>query len=223
MSKMNPNAKPFVSKNAPASPVPKAPALPAKSSALSASQAGNKLDKHDARTATSQSPAHNRSLHVGMSDNALAARNKPVATSYLSKADQNKAAAELLNSTKGKNKVSELKADSDGKTRAIQGPGPGGPGAPGASWNKTASITRVVEKTATGGTNAYNAKATVNKMELAKAGGKTNVQSTFAVAPPGGFSPLQKPATGPKAAAPKLGFDQKDYSIVTKGVKKPTK
>jgi hypothetical protein len=213
-SKLNPNAKAFVPT------APKAPALQQRTG-HDATSAGKKLDKHDARTATNKSPAHNRSQHVGLSDNALAARNKPVATSFLTKADQNKAAAELLNSTKGKNKISDLKADSDGKTRAFTGPGPSGPGKTGANWNKTASITRVVEKTPTG-TIAYNAKATNNKMELAKTGGKVNVQSTYAEKPKGGFVALEKPATGPKVGAPKLGFDQQDYSNVTKNAKKPT-
>lgn len=226
-SNMNPNAKAWVPKGttAPAATppkptVPKAPAMPPPTGHNAAS-AGKMLDLHDARTAGNSAPAHNRSLHVGKSDAALAGRNKQTATSYLTKADQNKAAAELLNSTKGKNKMSDLAADGNNKTRAFSGPGPGGPAAPGATWNKTASITRVVEKTPTGGTVAYNAKATQNKMELHKVGGKVNVQSTYAEKPKTGFTPLPKPATGPKVAAPKLGFDQKDYSNVTKGAKKP--
>ncbi len=42
--------------------------------------------------------------------------------------------------------------------------------------------------------------------------------------PPGGVSlPPESPLRAPRPRPPRLGFDQKDYSSVTKGVKKPTK
>jgi hypothetical protein len=219
MSKMNPNAKPFTPKPS----IPSAPPLPGKTG-LSASDAGRKLDKSDARTATNKSPAHNRSQHVGKTGAQLTARNKPVATSYLTKADQNKAAQSLLTSTKGQNKVSSLKADANGKTRTITGTTPGGPGKPGATWNKTAVITKVSEKQSDGSVKVFNAKATNHQMDLSKSGGKVNVQTTYATKPKGGFTPLEKPLpkTAPRPSKPGLAFDQKDFSSVTKNAKKPT-
>lgn len=184
------SAKPAVAKP---TPPPKAPPRPVAKPGVTSTSAGKMLDDSDKRTAGQKSPAHNRSQHVGKSDAGLQARGKPVATSYLTKSDQNKAASELLGSTKGANKINSLKADADGKTRTIVGAGPSGPAKPGATWNKTASITRVAER----GKAPYNAKATQNQMDLSKKGGQVNAQTTYAVKPAGGFVALPKPAAGP--------------------------
>ena len=95
MSQLNPNAKAWTPKGG-AQPKPNIPKAPPVSNTVSKVAAANtRLNTADA------SGSHNRSQHVGMTGNQLAARGKQTATSFLSKHDQNKAAASVCSGREG--------------------------------------------------------------------------------------------------------------------------
>lgn len=160
---------------------------------------------------------HARDRHVGKSDSYLAGRGKGVATSYLTKSDQNKAVTEMLGTKDLQKKMNKLGTKPNNTTSASDQPTPIGKGGP--TWNKTAPITRVVKDG-----QAFNAKATQNKVELLKTGGKVNIHSAFATTPKGGFTPLEKPASGPNLKpTTKANVSMKDGAVTgLRSVPKPT-
>lgn len=162
--------------------VPAAPRAPRQPAPSKIQAANTKLNASDA------AGAHNRSMHAGMSGAGLTARNKPTATTYLTKHDQNKAAASMMNS----------KAFTTANNAASRGPRNNNKAFTGGIDNKaigarTATIARVAQKQADGTTKVFNAKVTQNTMVVKKGAAGNRVQTTY----PSGFTPLPKPAAGP--------------------------
>ncbi len=165
MSKMNPNAKPlFASRMLPRARSPRPRRSPPRASASSASQAGNKLDKHDASGPRPASRPRTTALCTwvcpttpwphGTSRSPQAICPRPTRTAAAEPAELNQG-QEQSQRTQGR-----LGRQDAGHPGA---PGRAAPRAAAPAGTRLHPSRRVVEKTATGGTNAYNAKATVKK------------------------------------------------------------
>ncbi len=114
--------------------------------------------------------AHSRSEHVGKTGQQLAARNKPMATSFLTKHDQNKAVAQM--GTRG------AVTPKDAKASIVTG-----------NVGRTASIAKVTEKVGNK-TVTYNAKVTQTTVVKQNNG---RIHTAY----PSKVTALPKPAPGP--------------------------
>ncbi len=169
------------------SQAPRAPRGPSIKPTAS-NKAGAYIDKSDTQG------AHNRSQHVGMSHQGLKNRittgqaKGGTATSFLSKHDQNKAAASVLNTKAAQTTKSQVGRGAMHNKQAVN-----------ANFNanaigaRTAPIVKVAQKQANGSITTFNAKVTQTRMVVKKGPDGVRSQSTFAT----GLTPLQKPAPGP--------------------------
>src|SRR5262249_20879892 len=94
--------------------------------------------------------SHNRSEHVGKTGQQLVNRNKQVATSFLSKHDQNKAAASVIGTGSHNAAINSATRGGMGNTKAANAPvNPANIGA------RTAPIVKVAEKQNDGTTKVF--------------------------------------------------------------------
>jgi hypothetical protein len=167
--------------------IPRAPQRPS-SAPNKTGAASNFLNRSDTQG------AHNRSQHVGMSHQGLKNRittgqaSGGTATSFMSKHDQNKAAASVLGTSQANTTRSQVAGGKMHGKKAVNAPF----NAP-AIGARTAPIVKVAQKQTDGSIKTFNAKVTDTRMVMKKGPGGVRSQTTFAT----GLTPLPKPSPGP--------------------------
>lgn len=173
------------------SKIPKAPPLPGPKTGVTAQTGKGFLNASDNKG------AHNRSQHVGLSGQQLKNRitsgevTTGTATSFLTKHDQNKAAASVMNTQKAVNTRNQVASGGVNNKKATD-----------ANFNasaigaRTSPIMKVAQKQPDGSVKTFNAKVTNTKMVLKKAtDGTVKAQTTYGTKV--GMVPLPQPSPGP--------------------------
>lgn len=138
--------------------------------------------------------AHNRSQHVGMSHQGLKNRvtsgqaSGGTATSFLSKHDQNKAAASVLKTKAATTTKTQVGQGAMHNKKAVNAPFNAN-----AIGARTSPIVKVAQRQPNGKIETFNAKVTDTRMVMKKGPGGVKSQTTFAT----GLQKLEKPAPGP--------------------------
>ncbi len=173
-------------------PIPTAPTLAlAQQDPLYLERAGTMLDWSEGR-GPKRARAHARSHHVGLSDGDLDARGKPVATSFKSKYDQDKAYATMYGTGQDNNAYNQATTNPRGAVYSdhdIWGKKEDAKGNKNKGGFRTAPLARVAEQQSDGSYEHFNAKVTGAFLKYSKDGTDARVQTLY----PNQYQKLEKP------------------------------